>query len=312
MAASSATAGCASHRDSIIIASVIPLFFRHLPLWLRYSKAALKRFDTARPEFEPYGLTCELWMPAPMSRPDRHNEIEVNLLTAGSLTYLLGGRRISIEASRVAVFWAAIPHQIVAFEGQAPYFVVTVPLSGFLSAGLELSIVNRILHGELVMDAPADACDELKFQQWERELRDGDPTCARAVRLEVQARLLRLGRAVSESPTPRYPEPTLSRADQLACYIARNYQEPLTSKRIAADNGLHANYAMNLFRRAFGTTMTAFITQHRVSHAQRLLVTTDDPIVEIAFGAGFRSLSRFNEAFKAACGCSPREYRKHH
>ena len=73
----------------------------------------------------------------------------------------LTDHRIAIEASRVAVFWAAIPHQIVAFEGQAPYFVVTVPLSGFLSAGLELSIVNRVLQGELMMDAPADACDEL-------------------------------------------------------------------------------------------------------------------------------------------------------
>mgnify|MGYP001828286541 CR=1 FL=1 len=306
-----ATGSTADH-DPLMIASVIPLFLLHLPPCLRYSKVALKRFDTARPEFQPYGLTCELWTPAPMSRPDRHNEIEVNLLTAGSLTYLLGGRRISIEASRVAVFWAAIPHQIVAFEGQAPYFVVTVPLSGFLSAGLELSIVNRILHGELVMDAPADASDEMKFQQWERELREGDPTCERAVRLEVQARLLRLGRTVSNSPTPRYPEPKLSRADQLACYIARNYQEPLTSERIAADNGLHANYAMNLFRRAFGTTMTAFITQHRVSHAQRLLVTSDDPVVEVAFAAGFQSLSRFNEAFKAVCGCSPREFRGRH
>ncbi len=62
----------------------------------------------------------------------------------------------------------------------------------------------------------------------------------------------------------------------------------------------------------FGTTMTTFITQHRISHAQRLLVTTDDAILDVALAAGFQSLSRFNEAFKAACGCSPRDYRKVH
>lgn len=247
-----------------------------------------------------------------MPRPDRHNEVEINLLRSGSLTYLLGGRRITIAARRLAVFWAAIPHQIVDFNGEEPYFVVTVPLSGFLAAGLDLSVVNRILKGELLVDSTRDTCDELKFQQWERELREGDPRSERAARLEVQARLLRLARAVSNRRTPRYPEPALSRADQLACYIARNYHEPLTSKHIAAANGLHANYAMNLFRRAFGTTMSTFITQHRISHAQRLLVTTDDPIVSIALGAGFQSLSRFNEAFKAACGCSPRQYRKAH
>ena len=247
-----------------------------------------------------------------MPRPDRHNEIELNLLGSGSLTYLLGGRRTTIAAGRLAVFWAAIPHQIVDFDGEEPYFVVTIPLSGFLAAGLELSVVNRVLKGELVIDSVQDACDELKFQQWEHELRESDPGSERAVWLEVHARLLRLARAVSKRRKARYPEPTLSRADQLACYIARNYHEPLTSVRIAAANGLHANYAMNLFRRAFGTTMSTFITQHRISHAQRLLVTTDDPIVSIAFLAGFQSLSRFNEAFKAICGCSPRQYRGKH
>jgi AraC-like DNA-binding protein len=247
-----------------------------------------------------------------MPRPDRHNEIEVNLLKSGSLTYLLGGHRITIAARRLAVFWAAIPHQIVDFHGEETYFVVTVPLSAFLAAGLDLSVVNRVLKGELVIDSDHDACDELKFQQWEQELREGDPRSEQAVRLEVQARLVRLARVVSKRRTPRYPEPTLSRADQLACYIARNYHQPLTAEQIAAANGLHANYAMNLFRRAFGTTMSTFITQHRISHAQRSLVTTDDPIVSIAFGAGFQSLSRFNEAFKAACGCSPRQYRREH
>ena len=113
-------------------------------------------------------------------------------------------------------------------------------------------------------------------------------------------------------PGLRSSDPALSRADQLACYIARNYHEPLTAEMIAKANGLHPNYAMNLFRRAFGTTMTTFITQHRISHAQRLLVTTGDSILNIALAAGFQSLSRFNEAFKSICGCPPRDYRHVH
>jgi len=276
----------------------------------------MARFDNARPEFLPYGFTCELWTPARMPRPDRHNEVEMNLLEAGSLTYLLGGHRTTVQAGKLAVFWAAIPHQIVAYEGQTPYYVVTVPLSEFLGAGIDLGVVSRILKGELVVDSDSDIAsdnaDERKFRQWERELRKGDPTYERAAKLEVQARLLRLGRATSTQAAGRHPDPTLSRADQLACYIAQNYQAPLTMESIAADNGLHPNYAMNLFRRAFDTTMATFITQHRISHVQRLLVTTDDPIGDIAFDAGFRSLSRFNEAFKTECGRPPREYRQLH
>jgi len=55
-----------------------------------------------------------------------------------------------------------------------------------------------------------------------------------------------------------------------------------------------------------------YVTQHRLSHAQRLLVTTDDLVVNIALKSGFGSLSRFNEAFRQAFGCTPREYRRNH
>lgn len=272
----------------------------------------MKRFDSSRPEFSPYGFTCELWTPSRMPRPDKHNEIELNFLRAGSLTYLLGGHRTTVNARRLAVFWAAIPHQIVASEGEEPYFVVTLPLGEFLAAGLPVPFVNRLLHGEVVVDTAADGCDPLRLQQWEMELRQRDPICERAIRLEVQARLLRLARATSNSPESRQPEPALSRADHLACYIARHFHEPLTADGIAKANHLHPNYAMNLFRKAFGTTITSFVTQHRISHAQRLLVTTGDSILDVALTAGFQSLSRFNEVFKKACGCSPREYRKTH
>lgn len=80
----------------------------------------LKFFDNNRPEFKPYGLTVEKWTPKLMSRPDRHNEIEINLLTGGSLTYLINDRKVVVKAERLAIFWALIPHQIIQFGDDAP------------------------------------------------------------------------------------------------------------------------------------------------------------------------------------------------
>lgn len=246
-----------------------------------------------------------------MPRPDRHNEIELNLLSTGSLTYLLGGRRTTLVAGRLGIFWAAIPHQIVDFEEAAPYFVATIPLSEFLRIGIDPTLMQRILQGELLVDSTSDDADEVMFQRWERDLRDNKATLEKAASLEMHARLLRFADRFSQRQV-LHSNPTLSRADQLACYIARNYQQPLSSQSIADAVGVQANYAMNLFRKTFGTTMTTFVTQHRISHAQRLLVTSSDAILDIALSSGFQSLSRFNEAFKAACHCSPREYRKLH
>lgn len=244
-----------------------------------------------------------------MPRPDRHNEVELNWLDSGSLTYLLGGRRTTISSGQLGLFWAAVPHQIVDFGTEVPYFVVTIPLTEFLRSGIDREFMNRALLGELLIDSAIDNADGSNFKRWEADLKSQSPVFERAAQLEVRARLLRMSGRISSAAVPPQP-PILSRADQLACYIAKNYQQPITSESIATANQLHPNYAMNLFRKAFGTTMVAFVVQHRISHAQRLLLTTDDSILHIAMESGFQSLSRFNEAFKKTCGCSPREYRK--
>lgn len=88
--------------------------------------------------------------------------------------------------------------------------------------------------------------------------------------------------------------------------------KPLTADAIAQAVGLHPNYAMTLFRKTFATTMIEFLLRHRLSHAQRFLVTTDEPILNVGAAAGFQSLSRFNEFFRKTCGCPPRGYCKTH
>jgi AraC-like DNA-binding protein len=98
----------------------------------------------------------------------------------------------------------------------------------------------------------------------------------------------------------------------MACFIAQRYTEKVTVQDIAEHVQLHPNYAMNLFQRTFGTTLINYLTQHRVSHAQRLLATSDESIADVAFNSGFNSISRFNDAFRRACGCSPRDYRRTH
>ena len=98
----------------------------------------------------------------------------------------------------------------------------------------------------------------------------------------------------------------------MAAFIAENYTRKLTTDEIGRAVKLHPNYAMGLFKKTFGLSLIDYVTQHRISHVQRLLATTDVKIVEVALDSGFNSISRFNEAFKRACNCSPREYRRHH
>jgi len=274
------------------------------------------RFDPSRPDFAPYGLTCVRWTPSFMGRPDRHNEVEINLLERGSLTYLLGGRKVTIEGGRLAAFWAAIPHQIIDATGQSAYFVATLPLAWFLQWSLPETIVHPILHAQVVFDpAPqSERRDEQLFGQWVRDLRGDREDRKRAVLLEMEARLLRMALALPHSTKVKvsFVEIEGTKAEQMACFIAQHYLEPLTVDDISQSVDLHPNYAMSLFKKMFATTLTDYLTQHRISHAQRLLVTTDEKILVIALNSGFGSISRFNDAFRKSCGCSPRDYRNQH
>lgn len=280
-------------------------------------------FDPNRPDFAPYGLTCVRWNPTPMRRPDHHNEVELNLLESGWIVYLLGGRKVRFEAGQLNVFWAAIPHQIIEFGTQTEYFDATIPFAWFLQYRLPDSFVQPLLRGEVHSEPPfgRDRLDRDLFAQWECDLRQPKEETKEIVLLEMEARLRRLAAALSPLASAAgkarhrhlaLHEGGLNKVEQMACLIAQRYSEQLTVEDIGRAVGLHPNYAMSLFKRVFGTTLIEYLTHHRVSHAQRLLATTDEKIVEVAFNSGFNSISRFNEVFRNACGCSPREYRLSH
>ena len=280
-------------------------------------------FDPSRPKFAPYGFTCEIWTPVPMKRADRHNEIELNLLRQGSLTYLLAGNTVTIPARRLAVFWAAIPHQIISSKDKTEYFVATIPLAWFLQCQFPVHFVDAILHARVVLDPEprTRGGDVEMFEQWVHDLGEPDPLRRRIAFLEIEARLLRFALAVPpQTPTCRGRKTEqlmidtggLNRVEQMASFIAQHYTEPLTAEQISQATGLHPNYAMALFKKTLGITLIDCVTQHRVSHAQRMLATTDEKIIEVALSSGFASLSRFHEAFKRMCSCSPKEYRTKH
>ncbi len=276
-------------------------------------------FDASRPDFAPYGLTCQRWTPQHMARCDRHNEVELNLLQRGSLTYLLGGRSAAIHAGRLTAFWAGAPHQITACEGDAPYYVITLPLAWFLQIGLPAPIIDRLLHGDMIAEPTADrqAADWQAMEDWERDLSRGGDAYRDLVLAEVAVRLRRLA-LHQPAPVKRTPRrgrqltdaPTL--AEAMARHIAQHSHELLTIRDVARAVDRHPHHAMTVFRATFGTTIQRFLTEHRLMHAQRMLATSDDRILDIALAAGFGSISRFNTVFAAACGCTPREWRQRH
>ncbi|PAY18014.1 AraC family transcriptional regulator [Rhodopirellula sp. SM50] len=257
-----------------------------------------------------------------MSRPDRHDEIEINFLDQGRLTYLIGGNRITVESQAVTLFWAAVPHQIIQFEDVTHYYVITIPFGWFLQWGLPENLQTQLILGNVLSTETNEtiaARDKMLFDQWHRDLSASESEAQEIVLLELKARLLRLARSHSRRPPhcvtrcdarSSRASPNLEKAELMASYIARNFKTRLLIQDIADSVDLHPDYAATLFRKTFGTTLNSLITRHRVAESQRLLITSNEQIVNVALSSGFDSLSRFNRAFKEVTGTTPSRFRK--
>lgn len=272
------------------------------------------QFDETREVFRPYGMTCEFWTPTLMRRPDRHNEIELNFVPKGGVTYLFKDRRFHIPANRLIVFWGLVPHQIVSFENSLPYYVCTIPFAQFLEWNLPDVFVDSVLKGEIVTETNAhtSAYDAYLMKNWIADI--DTPGAKDVIALEIRARLSRmaLNHEATKPKTHSIHPGEINPVERIAVYIAQNYQRPIRMNDIGDAVGLHPDYANALFRKTFGRTLSEYIIEERIAHAQRKLVATTDSITEIAYDCGFNSISRFNAAFRKTNQCTPRAFRKQH
>jgi len=116
-----------------------------------------------------------------------------------------------------------------------------------------------------------------------------------------------LAAAESENATQR-------RAEPVAIWKARKYieehaDEELSLTTVAKIVNMNANYLSENFKQVTGTNFVEYVARTRFANACDLLRNSNARISEIAFAAGFQSLSQFNRVFKRFSGKSPTQYR---
>ena len=104
------------------------------------------------------------------------------------------------------------------------------------------------------------------------------------------------------------------RAEPVAIWKAREYieehaDEELSLTQVAKVVNMNANHLSEKFKQVTGTNFVEYVARTRFANACDLLRKSNLRISEIAFAAGFQSLSQFNRAFKRFSGKSPTQYR---
>ncbi|MBC8137074.1 MAG: helix-turn-helix domain-containing protein [Fibrella sp.] len=261
-------------------------------------------------------MSFRAWHSTPnvMPRAHTHTDLEFNLPIGGDLEYFFAGRFLHVPEGHLAVFWAGVPHRLIARDAGIEYLCMTLPLGWFLSWRIGGDFVGRLLSGALI-SRPASVVEREMFARWASDFDpgSGNPVPERIPMIEVEACLRRLALESPGKVTVNAPGGAIfgTQAERLAAHVSERYREPdLSAHGIAKVLGLHEKYTLTLFREACGMTLWDYVTRLRVSHAQRLLITTDWAVERIALESGFASPGRFFAAFKAQTGgITPRRYR---
>ena len=97
--------------------------------------------------------------------------------------------------------------------------------------------------------------------------------------------------------------------EQTKRYLVTHLTQELRAVDVARAVGLSPSYLSRLFRSCTGQTMRSFLTAERIRTAQRLLVTEEATIAQIASLLCFCDQSHFTKVFREHVGLTPRQYR---
>jgi len=238
-----------------------------------------------------------------------HDAFEISAFSGGSVTMLFGGLAVKVPPDRLVVHWGMLPHQMLRRDPGAEVVGVHIPLSWVLEWSLPPGLMSRLLDLQPVIEPPRQApfSDLSLLQDWFRLVETGAPQAVDIVRSEVRGRLLRLAMpAIPAKPAPPSASSSFSRALQ---YIARHFRDAVRLEDIAKAAGISRRHLTRIFADYTGQTINGYITHLRLSHARRLLTTTDLKILDIMHDSGFTCATQFYMRFHEQTGLSPRRYR---
>jgi AraC family transcriptional regulator of arabinose operon len=143
------------------------------------------------------------------------------------------------------------------------------------------------------------------FESARRGVRSRRPMAQELARNAIE-RVLILANSFAPAALERVVDPRVERAINFAL---AHLDKPLNIDALADAAGVSDSRFAHLFTEHYGQPPMRYVEGLRMSRAQSLLLTTSQPIRQVAASVGFTSQFHFADRFRARVGQSPSEYR---
>ena len=145
-------------------------------------------------------------------------------------------------------------------------------------------------------------------------MRDGKEVYYKASETKTSALLHKSLEQVMEIACPEnavdYNRSTREIVQHIHEYLLKHLGDRVTIEDLSKRFLMNPTTLKKAFKDVYGMSIAAHMKQHRMEHAAKLLLESNDSIAQIALAVGYESQSRFTNTFKETYGMLPSIYRK--
>ena len=95
-------------------------------------------------------------------------------------------------------------------------------------------------------------------------------------------------------------------------FIDASLDSKIRLRDCASRARLSASYFAHAFKATFGVTVCHYIRRRRIERAQQLMLTSHQPLSQIALACGFADQAHYCRVFRDVVGLSPNVWRRQH
>ena len=251
-----------------------------------------------------------------------HPEYELTLITAGSGQRYIGSHMAGFTTGDLVLLGPNLPHcwKLAPPDTSAQSIVIQFSadcLGKDFFSSPELTLIQRLLHAShsgiqfpscsarFLRTSPVQRIHALATESNDFRRLIGLLELLQELAAEKDTVLLDTG-GITAGLTPSDRE----RIHPIFAYLVENFRGPVSLEKAAAIAGMSPNAFCRYFRKITRKTFMETVIQHRLDHAIRQLIQTNDPISAICFDSGFGDISHFYKMFRARMHVSPLHYRK--
>lgn len=230
-----------------------------------------------------------------------HDLLEFEIILSGSARHIYNGNSYTIRPGCAYLMCSYDFHELTALTDVKLYSIHFV--KSLLDPEIATFLNFSRFHCQLSEEDAARIAGRIRELPEETEnSRPFRHLMIKYILSEIVILMIRKSTAAERQVTPLPIQ-------QAITWVNDHFLEKITLEDLAKHLSLSVNYVGQLFKNQMNCSFHEYLNILRLKYACNLLATSDLPVKEVAYTAGYRSTEYFLYVFKKTMGMTPSQYR---